>query len=259
MILPSLAVAGLILTLAMAGAWALQRQTGNSGWIDTVWSFSVGGANLVGLAVLPGAGARHWLLAALVAVWSCRLGLHILGRTGQIKDDPRYAQLMMEWGAAAPRRLFLFLQVQALAGLVLVGAVLLAATSSAPAAAPATLMFAALAVLAVCGEWLADAQLAACKRNKPPTGICEAGLWAYSRHPNYFFEWLFWVAIAGLALAPPTGLLSILALLAPAMMYGLLRYASGVPHVEAHMRRTRPTAFADYAARVPEFFPKFWR
>lgn len=253
----ALAASGAFLVLAMAGAWAVQRRTGDSGWIDTTWSFAVGLASVLGLSMLSIPAARRWLLLLLVLAWSMRLGLHIFARTTRMTDDPRYAQLMTEWGpAAAPRRLFWFLQGQAVAGIVLVLAILLAALSTRPVLAPSTLAFATLALLSIAGEGMADAQLAAFKREGIAGGICDRGLWSLSRHPNYFFEWLFWVSIAGLAVSAPFGWVSTLALAAPAMMYVLLRYGSGVPHLEAHMRRTRPEAFAAYAARVPEFFPR---
>jgi steroid 5-alpha reductase family enzyme len=258
-VIPALAAAALLLVLALAGAWAVQRVTRNSGWIDLIWTISVGIAAALSLAILPGEPSRRILLGMLVLIWSARLGLHILGRTLRTKDDPRYARLMEDWGAAAPLRLFLFLQVQAFAGMVLVLAVMLAAASASPVTAPGSLAFAALALVSIIGEGVADAQLAACKRQRPANGICERGLWSVSRHPNYFFEWLFWVGIAGIAVSPPTSAVAWLALAAPLMMYGLLRYASGVPHLEAHMRRTRGEAFAEYARRVPEFFPRLPR
>jgi len=251
----ALAVAGLFLVAAMGVAWSVQRRTGNSGWIDTIWSFSAGIACLIGLMLLQAPPGRRWLLAALVATWSLRLGAHILQRTSRTVDDPRYANLMQTWGAAAAFRLFLFLQIQALAGLVLVLCVLLAASAPQTGFSPATLALAGLALLALAGEALADAQMAAAKRTLPPGSLCETGLWSISRHPNYFFEWLFWLAVSGLALAPPVGWHAALALAAPAMMYALLRHGSGVPHLEAHLQRTRPEAFARYAARVPVFFP----
>jgi steroid 5-alpha reductase family enzyme len=117
---------------------------------------------------------------------------------------------------------------------------------------------AALALGAVAGEALADRQLAQCKRAPSPSRICERGLWGRSRHPNYFFEWLFWSAVAVMALAAPVTGFSLAALAAPAMMYATLRYASGVPHVEAHMMRTRPEAFRAYAVRTPVFFPRLF-
>jgi steroid 5-alpha reductase family enzyme len=253
----ALAASGIFLVLAMAGAWVVQRRTGNSGWIDTTWSFAVGVASVLGLLLLRIPAARRWLLILLVAAWSLRLGAHILARTTRISDDPRYARLMAEWGQdAAPRRLFWFLQAQALAGGVLVLAILLAALATGPVLAPLTLVFSALALVSVVGEAMSDAQLAAFKREAAAGSLCERGLWSLSRHPNYFFEWLFWVSVSGLAISAPWGWVSTLALVAPLMMYVLLRYGSGVPHLEAHMRRTRPEAFAAYAARVPEFFPR---
>jgi steroid 5-alpha reductase family enzyme len=86
------------LSVLMAGAWVVQQRTGNSGWVDTIWTFSVG---LVGAAsaLWPLANAapnaRQWLVAALVVVWSLRLGMHIAVRTAGVADDPRYAALAL--------------------------------------------------------------------------------------------------------------------------------------------------------------------
>src|SRR5580658_7298562 len=96
----ALAAIALALSALMAGAWVVQQRTGNSGWVDTIWTFSLG---LVGAAsaLWPIAGAapnpRQWLVAALVAIWSLRLGLHIAVRTAGISDDPRYAAFAKEW------------------------------------------------------------------------------------------------------------------------------------------------------------------
>ena len=97
--LEALAAIALSLSILMAIAWAVQQRTGNSGWVDTIWTFSVG---LVGAggALWPVAGAapnsRQWLVAALVAIWSLRLGVHIALRTAGITDDPRYAAFARE-------------------------------------------------------------------------------------------------------------------------------------------------------------------
>ena len=120
----------LSLSILMALAWVVQQRTGNSGWVDTIWTFAVG---LVGAAsaLLPVAGAaldaRQWLVAALVTIWSLRLGVHIAIRTTGISDDPRYAAFAAEWGADSPRRMFVFLQNQALGSIPLVFAIFVAA------------------------------------------------------------------------------------------------------------------------------------
>lgn len=250
--------AGAMLTVAMAFAWYVQRRTGNSGWIDTIWTFATGAAAIVAIFLGPGEPARRAMVALLVGCWSVRLGLHILARTRRTDDDPRYANLLSEWGEQASIRMFGFLQLQAVAALVLTVAALLAASGATPVTSPIFLLACLVAAGSIVGEGLADAQLTACKRSRPANGICETGLWARSRHPNYLFEWLFWVAIAIMAALPPFRPAALLAALAPCMMYYLLRYASGVPHLEAHMARTRPEAFADYARRVPAFFPRLW-
>src|SRR5258707_9579278 len=105
--LGALAVIAVSLSVLMAGAWVVQQRTGNSGWVDTIWTFSLGLVG-VGSALWPIEGApqsaRQWLVAALVAIWSLRLGIHIAIRSAGISDDPRYADFAREWGADSARR-----------------------------------------------------------------------------------------------------------------------------------------------------------
>jgi steroid 5-alpha reductase family enzyme len=109
----------------------------------------------------------------------------------------------------------------------------------------------------IAGEAVADRQLRLFKRNSANRGkICDLGLWRWSRHPNYFFEWLCWLAypIVAIDLASHNPL-GPLALLAPLAMYWILVHVSGIPPLEAHMVRTRGAAFRDYQARTSPFFP----
>src|ERR1700687_4000315 len=100
--LAALAGIAVSLPILMAMAWMVQQRTGNSGWVDTIWTFSVGLAG-AGSALWPIGGlapnARQWLVAALVAIWSLRLGLHIARRTQGITDDPRSAPFAPPRGA----------------------------------------------------------------------------------------------------------------------------------------------------------------
>ena len=120
--------------------------------------------------------------------------------------------------------------------------VLVAARNPAPGLtlqdALATLIF----VGALFGEGVADRQLAAFKRDPANKGkVCDVGLWAWSRHPNYFFEWLGWCAWPVFAISLGGGWpWGWLALTGPAYMYWLLTQVSGVPLLEAHMKRSRP-------------------
>lgn len=244
------------LLLAMAGAWVVQRVTRNCGWVDGVWSAATalaGAAAALAVADLQ-ATSRGYLAAGMVLLWGGRLALHILARTPGAPEDARYAAFRAEWGGAFERRLFVFLMIQAVCAWVLVAALALAAANPAPLG-----MLDMLAVLllaaAVLGEGVADRQMQRFRR-AGRGGVCDQGLWAYSRHPNYFFEFLGWCAYPLLALSGGghwwPGLL---ALSAPAMMYWLLRYASGVPPLEKAMLARRGAAYAAYQARVSVFFP----
>lgn len=257
-VLAALLIAECALAAIMTIAWGIQRATDQTGWIDAIWTFGVG-ATGAALAAAPlggdeGSAVRRAAVAVAVAVWALRLGGHIVARTLKVPDDPRYRKLIDDWGDAAGPRLFAFLQVQAAAGAALALAVTLAAHAGSSALGIQDGLGALVFVIALAGEAAADAQLARFKADPANRGkICDVGLWARSRHPNYFFEWLVWVAFAFAASRDAIGLL---AWVAPAMMYVALRHGSGVPPLEEGMLRTRGEAFRAYQRRTPVFFPR---
>lgn len=243
-----------ILAAAMGTASLVAERTRRSGFIDGIWALATGVAALAMVLAASGGPMRRLAVGGLVAVWAARLGRHLVVRTlGSAADDPRYADLRRQWGDSAPRRLFVFLQTQAAAGW------LLALSAAAATSRDGPLGWqdgagAVLAILALLGEWRADRTLTAFRRQRPGA-ICDVRLWGWSRHPNYFFEWLFWVGIAIVGVGGPDGR-SALVLVAPAVMYWLLVHVSGIPPLERHMLRSRGAAFAAYQARVPAFFPR---
>lgn len=242
------------LSMAMAGAWAIQRATGLSGWIDTVWSLAVGAGGTAAAILADGSTSRRSIVLLLVALWSLRLASHIGARTRGAKEDPRYAKFIEEWGDSAPWRLFVFLQVQAIAAFVLVLAVYLAAANGEDLFRSVDFLALAIGFIALGGEAASDAQLARFRKSpRARTGVCELGLWRYSRHPNYFFEWLFWCCFPLFALSG--SIWSWLSLLAPTMMYWLLVHVSGIPPLEDYMLRTRGAKFRSLQQRVNAFFP----
>ncbi|MDS7594834.1 DUF1295 domain-containing protein [Agrobacterium tumefaciens] len=251
---PLLIVIAAFLSIAMAAAFTVQRVTGSSGWIDTIWSASVGIGGVAVAIFADDTDMRGLAVLALVVVWSLRLGSHIGFRTKGGGEDPRYAALLDEWGESASMRLFVFLQIQAVAAFVLVLAVHLAAANPAEFPRLIDMLAILLAIAALVGEAVADAQLSRFRKTPQAKGaVCEIGLWRYSRHPNYFFEWLFWCSFPLLALnAQP---LSWLSIAAPVMMYWLLVHVSGIPPLEDHMLRSRGDAFRQLQNRVNAFFP----
>jgi steroid 5-alpha reductase family enzyme len=249
-----LVVIAVWLSVAMSGAWAIQRVTGRSGWIDTIWSFAVGFGGIAAALIANGAVGRRAAVAILVGIWALRLAGHIGTRTRGGGEDPRYAKLVEDWGSSAAWRLYAFLQVQAFAAFILVLAVYLAAANNAPFPRPIDLLGLLVGLAALCGEAISDAQLSRFRKTaQAKTEICEVGFWRYSRHPNYFFEWLFWCSWPLLALSGSAW--SFTSLLAPALMYWLLVHVSGIPPLEEHMLRSRGEKFRALQTRVNAFFP----
>jgi steroid 5-alpha reductase family enzyme len=249
------------LAAAMALAWLVQRVTGNGGWVDAVWSFATGiGAAAAALWPLDGQAPtlRAWLAALLIGAWALRLGGYITARSlGAKHEDPRYARLREAWGARFEPLVFGFLQVQAACSVALALAVMVAARNPAPGLAWSDVIAVLICLAAVVGEGIADGQMQRFRSDPANKGkVCEDGLWGVSRHPNYFFEWTFWLAWPVMAIGPAGGWTAgFLALLAPVLMFWLLRYGSGVPPLEAAMLKSRGALFSDYQARVSPFVP----
>jgi steroid 5-alpha reductase family enzyme len=243
----------------MLVGWAFQKARDNGGWTDVFWAFGMGMAGVLSALWPEEPGplfARQWLVAAMIGLWSLRVGLHIAVRVSRSSEDARYARLRQDWGASFQARMALFLPGQALLSIPLVGAVMLAAHRPGPLG-PTDLAGVLVLAVAVLGEGLADRQLDAFKADPANhVRVCDAGLWSWSRHPNYFFEWLAWLAYPIIAVDPEGGYLQgWLALGAPLTMWLLLNFLSGIPPLEAHMLRSRGEAFRDYQRRTSPFFP----
>ena len=257
LVLATLAIA-LALSAIMSGAWIVQQRSGNSGWVDTTWTFGLGIVGIAAALMLPPHDfpQREMAVAVLIALWAARLGIHIAARTAKINDDPRYAKLARDWGRDAPRRMFVFLQQQAFGSVPLAMSVYLAAKNPTPSMRMQDYVGFAIVIIAIIGEAIADRQLKQFQRSSENREkILDTGLWAWSRHPNYFFQWFGWLAWPVIAIDLTGGYsFGWLALAGPLVMYWVLRYATGVPHLEMHMARTRGASFDDYKRRTSLFF-----
>jgi steroid 5-alpha reductase family enzyme len=237
--------------------WLVQQRTRNAGIVDVGWAGSFAG--VAGLfAWRAAAPAEAWLpIAVIVSLWSVRLTGYLIARgAARSPEEGRYAALRKKWGAAASRRLFVFFQAQAaLTGLLSTAFVVpFAAAPDGPGWLRAA--GAAVAAIGILGETIADAQLARWKRDPANRGrVCDAGLWSWSRHPNYFFEWLVWLghAIYGLAFWHSGGWL---ALLPQALLLASILWVTGIPPTEAQAIRSKGDAYRAYQRRVSAFVPR---
>ena len=255
--LPLVLCALVALCAAFALLYVVARRIDNYGIVDIAWSYAFG-AMAAGYALF-GAGwpVRRALIAALTVVWSLRLGTHLCVRVmgHHPVEDGRYVQLRKDWAANFAPKMFGFFQMQA-ASVVLLGvAFVTACLNPAPALHPLEFAGTALWLIAITGEARADAQLAAFKRDAANKGrVCDTGLWRYSRHPNYFFEWLIWVAYFVFALASPWGWLAIVG---PASILYLLLRVTGIPMTEEQSIRSRGDAYRRYQQTTSAFVPWF--
>ena len=237
---------------AMLLAWLIQQRTRNAGIVDAVWALGVGAACAVGAALAEGATAGR-LLAAAMGLWGLRLGLHLWReRVWRRPEEGRYQRMRAAMGRWAGAGHFAFFQVQA------TWIALFAFPPLAAAHAPAPPLWAALlgAGLWLTGaliEAVADHQLAR-HRAAAPGSLCTSGLWAWSRHPNYFGQLLTWTAWPLLAIELHGGAWL---WLAPVAVFVFLRWLTGVPWVEQRLAATRGAAWTSYAARTPCIIP--WR
>ncbi|MBL9199260.1 MAG: DUF1295 domain-containing protein [Opitutaceae bacterium] len=240
-----------------AAAYAVSRRVDNYGFVDVVWSYAF--AALAVFYALAGQGwpVRRALMAAMVAIWSLRLGTHLAVRVAAHHpvEDSRYVQLRRDWAGVFHAKMFGFFQLQAVSVIGLGVAFLFIAQNPGAALHPLEFAGAALWLVAISGEALADAQLAAFKRNPASKGrVCDVGLWRYSRHPNYFFEWLIWVAYFVFALASPWGWLAIVG---PAGILFLLLRVTGIPMAEQQSLRSKGDAYRRYQQTTSAFVPWF--
>jgi steroid 5-alpha reductase family enzyme len=240
----------------MAALWFLQRARHDAGVVDVGWTAGLGILAVLYATAGGGDPLRRALVAVMAGGWSLRLTCYLLAdRIVGKPEDGRYRTLRARWGKRAQARFFLFFQGQAVADLVL-SLPFLAAMRGGVALGAAGLAGVVVWVVAVLGEALADAQLARFRADPATRGTtCRTGLWRFSRHPNYFFEWLHWWSYVPLALGSPAWWFS---LVGPGLMLYLLLEVTGVPATEAHAVLSRPD-YAEYQRTTSAFVPWFPR
>jgi steroid 5-alpha reductase family enzyme len=243
--------------------WARQQQTRNAGIVDVGWAYAVGALLFAYALIVPGDGWRQAVIVICGGFWSMRLGMHILQRyLSEAEEDRRYRYLREHWGRSAGVKFFLFFQGQALAAVLLTAPLLpLFLTFASPGIW--TWLGAAIIMGAVFGEWRADVQLHRWRTNPANRRrTCRAGLWRYSRHPNYFFEWAHWLGYPVMALdlwGRGGGAWGWLTLVPSLIMLALLLRGTGIPYTEKQALRSRGEDYARYQREVSAFVPWFPR
>jgi steroid 5-alpha reductase family enzyme len=245
-----------IAVLLMFVLWLVQVQTRNAGIVDAGWAGSIGL-----LAVFYAAsGGGYWLRAVLifgmVAFWSARLTVYLLmTRVVGQPEEGRYVTLRAKWKTGTGWKFLIFFELQALLAVFLAMPFLYASRNSDAKLTVTEWAAAGLWVVSMLGEVTADLQLKRFRDNKANKGcVCDVGLWHYSRHPNYFFEFLIWMAWAFFAWSSPHGEW---AFLSPGAILYFVLFLTGIPPTEKQSLRSKGEAYRRYQQTTSAFVPWF--
>jgi steroid 5-alpha reductase family enzyme len=255
----ALALATLAVASIMLALWLLGIRHRNFSYVDIGWSANFAGLGLLYAVLGPGWPARKWTLACMFALHGLRLAWHLARRIVGQPEEGRYVQLRKHWstGGNLNLKFLAFFEFQALLNAFLSLPLLVASFNQTEGFAALEIAGMAIFALGLIGEATADAQLATFKRAPANRGgVCDRGLWAYSRHPNYFCEWLIWIGYATFALASPHGWIT---LPLPLVMLHFLINVTGLKATEAQALRSKGERYRRYQARTSAFIPWFPR
>lgn len=246
----------LAMVLVMAALWALHLAVRNASIADVGWCLGLIGTVLWYAAQASGEAERKALVIVMVTIYAGRLGLYLLfNRVIGKQEDPRYRRLRVRWGASEPFKMFGYFQLQAAVVAAFSLPILVVMQNPRAPFGFWELAGVLLWIVAMAGEVAADWQLANF-RAKPwnHDRVCREGLWYFSRHPNYFFEWLHWWSYVVMALGAPGWPLTWIGPIG--MGYALLA-VTGIPLAEEQALSHRGEEYRQYQRTTSAFVPWF--
>jgi steroid 5-alpha reductase family enzyme len=247
-----LLVGALVASVSMALLWALAVRIEDASHVDVAWAMLIATCAILYALVADGDTAHRVLAAVLASVWGYRLGLYLLfNRVLGKEEDGRYQTLRAKWGENANRNFFWFFQFQA-AFVVFFTIPYALIVLDDGGLGPLEWLGAAVWAVGNAGVIASDWQLAQWRGNPANRGqTARGGLWSWSRHPNYFFEFVTWIGVAVVATAAPWGWI---AWVVPAVLLFLLFRLTGIPATEAQALKSRAD-YAEYQRTTSVFVP----
>ena len=237
--------------------WWLALRINNLGIVDIAWSYAFALVAIFYAATTHGDSTRRWLIAGMATLWSLRLGTHLCIRvkSHHPHEDVRYALMRANWSKNLKSQVLIFFQLQAVLIVLLSIPFLIVCLNDRPGISLLEWLGAVVWLIAVAGESLADRQLKQFRLRPENNGrICQIGLWNYSRHPNYFFEWLVWVGFFVFALGSPLGYVAVYC---PVLMLFFLLRVTGIPLTEELSVKSKGDAYREYQRTTSAFVPWF--
>lgn len=251
----------IICLLVQTICWLVQCKTKNTDIIDIAWASLIVICGLIYFIQSANHSLHRYIILLLPVAWYMRLSWHLINRYQVSQEDGRYKQLRQYWKSQSSEGI---VQLKMLAFFLFQG--LLAWGFSIPAYLVAEItveislwdyLAILIAVIALVGVTLSDNQLRNFKKKNSNKGlVCSDGFWRYSRHPNYFFEWLHWISYPLLAFNSHSLLDPSWWLLAsyPFWMLIFLLKLTGIPFNEEQNIRTKGDAYKEYQNCTNMFF-----
>lgn len=246
----------LAMTVMMVVLWALHLMVRNASIADVGFCVGLIVAVLWYVQHASGETERKLLVALMACLYAGRLGVFILfNRVIGKAEDARYQRLRQEWGTRDRLNMFVYFQLQAIAVAAFSLPFLVVIQNPRAPFGFEELAGFLLWIVSVFGEAIADWQLARF-RSRPwnKERVCREGLWYYSRHPNYFFEWLHWWAYVVMAIYAPGWPLT---WIGPIAMGWALLKATGIPLAEQQAIRSKGEDYREYQRTTNAFVPWF--
>ncbi|MCX7553928.1 DUF1295 domain-containing protein [Marinicella sp. S1101] len=232
-------------------AWYQQKRTSNADSVDIAWTFGIL-ICAVTYVLLVDAPLNNVIMVMIFPLtWYGRLLYHLLLRYDVNHEDSRYQNLREHWSEHTQLKFLTFFQFQAMLSVIFSLTAYWVLTS--PEVSSTQMVFAALLGLsALVGVSISDHQLHKFKKNNDSSQVCDIGLWRYSRHPNYFFEWLHWFVYPILLWHSEYFWWSFLVV---AVMLLFLLKLTGIPFSEQQALKKRGQAYRDYMEKTSPFIP----
>lgn len=255
-----LANAAVLLALVFI-LWLVSVRIDDVSFIDAFWGAGMGILALASYLQMDRPGALALLIMAMTAIWGFRLGIYLLRRWRREGEDKRYRLILKRDREKGRFALAAFYKVWLMQAFLLflvsspaqVG--ILASSEPAPVTALAWLGV-AVYLAGIFFEWVGDWQLARFKADPANAGkVLDSGLWRYTRHPNYFGDFLAWWGI-WLACAAAGWEYALYTIAGPIFLSFTLTKWSGVTLLEKGLDRSKGDRYADYKRRTSAFFPR---
>lgn len=253
--LPLISWAAVALVMIIIWIWAYRIK--NAGVVDIFWAFNFTLIAAIIWLLADGFKPRVNVVCLLAGLWSLRLGIYLLIRVGSHlnEEEGRYKQLRKEWAPNPDTKFFIFFQMQALSNVFLAIPFFIIALNPAPELSILEMTGAGMWFVCIVGEGLADFQLKQFKKDPANKGkVCQRGLWNYSRHPNYFFQFMIWVSVLVFALASPYGYIAVVC---PLSIGYLIFKVTGIPMTEEQAIRSKGELYKEYQRTTSVFVPWF--